>query len=455
MASPALLALDAVSDAALYHDVTKWGFFSVLYAHGGQKHQRSHLLPDLPKVLTAFPANRDAWISQCEFMRPNRRAVNLARMGCVFVDLDCYKLGLDPWSTLDEMLRMLEEERYPLPSVVNFSGQGLQARWLHDYIPRQALPRWQLVQTALCDLLEQFGADRASKDASRVLRIVGTTNTKNGAMVQTAHITPENGQPIKYGFDWLTEFFLREGRWQSEARYRTECEASDHPYTDHQKASMVAARLKRKASGLRVVPGGRKTTQNGFSARQLAWDRLEDLRTLYKLRGTARGYSMPLLFWSLNFMLLSGATNVGNFWDEANELAREFTFGKLSRIDELSTLYAKGKQYAAGKTVRLGQKEWPALYTPKNSTLIDLFGITGDEERQLRTIVSVDEARRRDAAAARKRRQERGAMDRATYLTMHDDKRASARLMHAAGMRQRAIADQLGVSLGTVNGWVR
>ena len=37
----------------------------------------------------------------------------------------------------------------------------------------------------------------------------------------------------------------------------------------------------------------------------------------------------------------------------------------------------------------------------------------------------------------------------------NEDKQASARIMRAKGMTQRAIAEELGVSLGSVNGWLR
>ena len=94
-------------------------------------------------------------------------------------------------------------------------------------------------------------------------------------------------------------------------------------------------------------------------------------------------------------------------------------------------------------------------YRWRNDTLIQRFGITPDEERQLATIVSRVEAARRHAEREVQRRQEAGAVTRAEYLSASDDKRVSARLMRAKGMTQTAIAKELGVMDRTVRNWLK
>jgi hypothetical protein len=42
--------------------------------------------------------------------------------------------------------------------------------------------------------LSQFGADPAARDRARVLRLVGTTNTKNGAPVRVIYETRVAGE---------------------------------------------------------------------------------------------------------------------------------------------------------------------------------------------------------------------------------------------------------------------
>ncbi|MFZ4539761.1 helix-turn-helix domain-containing protein [Propionivibrio sp.] len=164
---------------------------------------------------------------------------------------------------------------------------------------------------------------------------------------------------------------------------------------------------------------------------------------------------MPLLFWSLNFLLLSGATNPTLIYHEAGALCREFGLGEFKRKDELGTLYAKAKDFEADKTVTYRGREYPALYTPRNSTLIDIFQIEAGDQAQLRTIIGADELATRHRAQETVRRRAAGAVSRDTHLTANEDKRASARLMAAQGMSQMGIAAELGVSVGSVNSWIR
>jgi len=52
------------------------------------KIQRAYRLGDMPRVIGALDQDRDTWISQAEFVKPNRRVVYLLRLNLCFVDLD-------------------------------------------------------------------------------------------------------------------------------------------------------------------------------------------------------------------------------------------------------------------------------------------------------------------------------------------------------------------------------
>lgn len=416
-----LILFDELGEAQLYHDIEAFGFFSILYQVGARKHQRSYILPMMPDVLRALPKNRDTWLSQAEFTRPNRRCVNLARLPLLFCDLDCYTKS--PESALSSLLWLCDEAAFPHPSVVIFSGRGLQPKWLLDRpLPRWALPRWNAVQSKLVDMLESIDADPRAKDASRVLRLNATTNTKSGEMVRVIHITTNpQGNPIQYGFEYLAEFLLPNSRDVYDKKKQ------NHPYTDNEKEAIVLARKARqsdydalkKRKQLKLIDGGKTSGLNRFSGRQLAWHRLEDIRKLVEIRGgISPGQGMSTLFWSINFLLLSGATNSSQMWQEAIELCQQYGFGEFHRRDELSTLYSKAKAYEAGKMVTFGGQEYPPLYTPKNQSLIDIFAITSDEQMQLRTIISKDMKKERDAVRKRSMRHAKGEnmMTREAYL---------------------------------------
>ena len=107
-----------LGEAGLYHDAGRHGFFAVLQHHNGGMRQECFRLGQLAEVLRLLPRDRDSWISQAEFTGPNRRLVNLARVGLQFADLDTYRtdLGrLTPGQQVGALLDHLEDLNRPLP----------------------------------------------------------------------------------------------------------------------------------------------------------------------------------------------------------------------------------------------------------------------------------------------------------------------------------------------------
>ncbi len=425
--------LELFDEHHLYHQSDRFGFFSILAKdRANVTRQSSYPLPQLDQVLHLLARDRDSYLSQAEFIRPNRRIVNLARVGLLFVDLDCYKLKLLPEQAMSRVLHECDTRGIPYPSIVIHSGRGIYAKWiLSNAIPRQALPRWNRMQAELVNMLANAGADPQAKDASRVLRIVGTVNTRSNEIVRVMHVTPgPGGQPCAYDFEYLAEWILPVGRGDLEQRRKD----------------------RQGRPGLRLAASNANTSGlHRFSGRQLAWHRLEDLRTLAGLRGGVQeGWRMTWMFWMLNFLLLSGATHSGQMFHEARALAREIGFLDGWHESDLSTLYRKAQAFEQGERIEHDGREYPPLYTPKNQTLLDVFRITPDEERQLRTVISEDEAKKRHADRMAVNRAQAGAKSRADEQT-----RATARLMRARGMSTRQIAEEIGVDQSTVVRWMQ
>lgn len=457
-------------EALCYHQATgtDWAFFSILQrpqetyeTDWGERlavHKRRPLVQNsyplhlLPEVVTALDPALDSYISQAEFTKPNRRAVNLWRTGVLFVDLDTYHTDWrdhPPERIRDAILHECETRGWPNPSVILCSGRGLYLKWFHTPIPRQALPRWAAIERRLVQLFASFGADQAAKDVSRVLRIVGTTNTKSGQAVRVLHVEfGEDGKPIQYDLDYLAEWFLPKSREQI-SQERIEREARRQEYRRRQEERLKAG----KAGNLT-----RKTLG------ELNWTRLGDLQKLAEMRATQNrgripdGQREPLLFWQLNFMLLAHAIEPSQIWFEAQALARNLGMSGCHN-SELSTLYAKAQAHRRGETVEWNGRKMPPLYTPKNQTLIDWLRIEPDEERELQTIFSEQEARRR----ARERDRERDAIRkpeqrRAEGRKSHygpEIREQARRLVFEARMSTRQAARELGVSQMTIVRWCR
>ncbi len=470
--------LTGLEEAALYHDTGDRGFFALLWADPAQvqraaqvaaqrqqlklelaareasalleppgktveaikaqlaalprltpKIQRSYRLGDMPKVITALDQERDTWISQAEFVKPNRRVVYLLRLNLCFVDLDTYKThwnGTPPESLSNRVWGYCLDEGIPAPSLILYSGRGLQVKWLLERpLPRAALPRWNAVQKQLVVSLAPFGADPGARDASRLLRLVDTVNTRSGERVRVLWVNEREGEVKHYPFEYLAETILPLAR----ETVREERKAKEE-----------------RRARLTVLPGGKTGNLRSFSGRQLAWDRLEDLRTLAKLRGwmeqgIPHGYRSKYVHWCLNFLLLSGAVHSSQLFQEAQALVREVCpdFSKEIR-SILSTLYRKAQAYEAGEKVEFGGRDYPPLYTPRNSTLRELFDIEDAETPHLKTIITAGEAAERD------RRRHRKAMDRATYLETAEQRRAQARLLRAQGLTWVEVGREMGIS---------
>lgn len=409
--------------------------------HPSSKMQRSYRVSDLPVVIQALDQDRDTWISQAEFTQPNRRLVHLLRIPLCFVDLDTYKTPFkeaSPEAMYKRVWGYCLDEDLPVPSLILFSGRGLQVKWLLERpLPRAALPRWNAVQKHLVTGLELFGADSGAKDASRVLRLVDTINTRSGERVRVLWVNQQGRGIHHYDFESLAEMTLPMAR----ETIREEQQAREE---------------RRTPPTLKVIPGRKTSHLRGFSGRQLAWDRLEDLRTLARLRGwiehgIPHGYRSKYIHWCLNFLALSGAVTANLLYREAEALVREVCpdFTKDVR-SVFSTLYRKAQAYEAGETVEFGGKQYPPLYTPRNSTLLELFAVQDAEIPHLKTIIPKTIAAERHAQREQQRRREQGVVDRATYVETAkenaEQRRAHARLLRATGLTWEEVGKEMEIS---------
>ena len=181
-----------------------------------EPYQRSYRLDLMPQVLAALDSHLDSYISQAQFFKPNRRVVNLWRVSLAWVDLDTYRTE---WGHLNPGPLSLALRQYCRdiglfpPTLIIHSGRGLYAKWLFETpIPRPALPRWSAVQRELATKLSRFGADLRARDASRVVRVIQTTNTQQPdpakRTVRVLHVEEIDGAMMRYDFDAFADEML-------------------------------------------------------------------------------------------------------------------------------------------------------------------------------------------------------------------------------------------------------
>lgn len=421
-------------EAGFYHRSDSGGYFSLLTSfESGRKVQHSYPTLQMPVVLGMIDANRDTWISQAEFWSSLRRVVNVKSIGLAFLDIDFYRedvewgRGRTPERAAEDFAGLCDDFGIPRPSLIIYSGRGLQVKWFFETaLPRMALPRWNIVEKVLVERFALCGADPQARDSARVLRLVQTVNTKSKQVCRPIWVnTDENGQPVRYDFEYFAECVLPIPR--SMARQHVE-----------------------KARQAAKTP--RNDISRGLNIETLNWNRVEDLRTIVRLRsGMPEGMRMQMLFYTVNFLALSHQITPATFYFEAAAIAHEIDPMWTIRSAELQTVYSKMKDYLAGKTVEFNGRTYPALYTPTNDTLINVFDITSEEQKQLKTIIDGTEHRRRQMIAIR----QSGVMSRFEYEDRAEQRRVQARLLNAKGYTSRQIAAELGISRTTVSKYLK
>lgn len=467
MAATAQLALPFEQlEHSLYHDTNRSGFIALLSKDPGRREsQRPFRLSNMDAELAPHVGKVDRWISQGEFFKPNRRVVHLSRMPVAFADLDTYKnprlATLSPDRLANHLLDICDDRQIPRPSIVVYSGRGLQVKWLFaNPVPQAALPRWSAVQRQLNKELLDFGADPFAKDASRVLRLEGSVHSGSGQVVRVlhleraafpgSHVLP-NGV-AGYDFDDFADEVLPFSRQDLEQL------RADRAAERAKEAIQKAARAARNAN-FEVPKSGSASSARALSGSVLSWDRLSDLRLLARIRGHERGLPPGLRneFVFLGACFLSQACLVRELRPEIEALAAEFapTWSSAELASSVSAVFRRAEAAARGETVEFNGQLRSPRYLFKNTTLVDRLEITDDEARQLKTILPESEARRRDAERKERERREHGVIPREEYLKNAASKRELVRSLAAEGMTQAEISRCTGIHPSTVSGYLK
>lgn len=430
------LTVSASTEVAQYQDSSRFGFFSMLIRDAeGKTSQYSYTLDKLPFVLAEdgtlskyfASCKHDVYVSQATFESPCRRVVNLKEIQVAFLDIDSYKLAWGQHRTPEEMAQsfvsICDMESIPRPSLIVFSGRGLQAKWLFEKpIPRQALPRWNALERVLVEKLQQYGADSQARDASRVLRLVNTYNSKSGEKCRVVFLNRNAAGGIeRFGFDELAEIIL--------------------PFERPQKLKKAPQSAKEKKA----------RQHSGFGLETLHWSFLEDMRTLLRVRGgIEEGMRSRFLMQMLSYLALSNQVSLKDFYREAQFLAQKIDPAWTYHSKDFSTVYAKFKAHLEGIRVNWNGQEKTPLYTPRAETLIDWFQITEEEQRQLKVIHSKELRRELNTEKNRRWRASKGMRVMAEYnrersqsLKFNEE---SVRALSKKGFSIRRIAEQLGIS---------
>ena len=338
------------------------------------------------------------YITLNTFFKPYRRLECIKELNALFIDLDYYKTKF----TKEQIIMNLEGNYFnkiiPATNYIIDSGRGLALIWLINKVPSQALPLWKAIEEYLYNQLKEFGADRQALDATRILRVPGSINSKSKTVVS-----------IIDEYDYIYD--LRE----------------------IQKEFLPELKPKEKRKGRP------KKINYVYRERSLYYARIHDITKLCELREyDLRGHREIILFL-YRYYLCSFTEDTKKALEDVLELNSMF----ISPLKENEVIRATR---SAEKCYLDKNKE----YKYKNETLIDLLEITEYEETQMSTIISKGEYKRRDRVYQKNKYQRKlkseGKISEKEKLSQ---RRAKIKDLLAEGLKQKDICSQLNISKDT------
>ena len=338
------------------------------------------------------------YITLNTFYKPCRRLECIKELNFVYIDLDYYKTKY----TKEQVIMNLESNYFnkiiPATNYIIDSGRGLALLWNINKVPSQALPLWKAIQEYLYHQLKEFGADRQALDATRVLRVPGSINSKSKTVVS-----------IIDEYDYIYD--LRE----------------------IQKEYLPELKPKEKKKGRP------KKVNYVYRERSLYFARIQDITKLCELREyDLRGHREIILFL-YRYYLCSFTEDVQKALEDVLELNSMFIY-PLKEKEVIRATRSAEKCYLDNN------KE----YRYKNDTLIELLEITEDEEIQMSTIISKTEYKRRNNEYNKKKYKEKlkveGKLSKKEEVKVRREK---IKDLLAEGLSQKEIYNLLKISKRT------
>lgn len=375
------------------------GYITVASKNPGYKqwHYKSEeLIENAEEILN----NINAYVSQNTFYKPQRRIENIKELRAIYIDIDCHNTKY----TKEAVKYFLEKDLYgskiPRPNYLIDSGRGLYYIILIKPVPSMAMPLWYAIQRYLYNELKEFGADANALDPTRVLRVVGTINSKSNSCVEILDM-----DSYEYSLKEIQEEYLPE---------------------------ISEKREKKKGRPKKVV--------SLFNEYSLYHARVIDIAKICELRDYDVKGHRELILFLYRYFSCCFLSDPDEALDKALELNSMFK-EPLPEKEVITDTRSAERAYEERK------------YKYTNAKLIKILDITLDEQQYLKTIISGKEKYRRSAEDQKakkkaKRRNENGLTKREQEK---QDNINAIKSLYEKGYKQVEIVNKLGLSKGRVS----
>ncbi len=410
----------------------KLGYVATLKMPEG--HQRFWGLNDVDNLLLYSKKHQksDVYLSLNGFAYGDRSVSSMMQGRNIGIDVDPPKLGLAVKDAVEKLKQYVMQGRIPNPNLIIYSGGGIQPIYT---IAGGASPKMgylmHYITIQYISLLRKIGSDPAASDLARMLRMPGTVNTKYGVEVKV-----EIWRQLEYSLQDLYEFCT--------------------PIEQAQK------RGKRRKGSIAVFTGkeGVKTLYSLNAAR------VSDLQKLVELReGDLTGCRNTFIYiYSFTVCLfLKSRVDTGDFIQPILEQIYSRTDKPMKKSEINATIKSACddaiefmEAFAANEFSMRGLPR--TLIKPmKNDTVIDKLGITDDEMKAMRTVISATVKRERNTESKRNKRREIGIRPRADYNEERKEQMEDKlwQLQQAIGRYPNLSNRKLAALLAVSEGYIR
>lgn len=359
-----------------------------------QKTWKQQYFNDINKINIRLNT-KDTYVSQNSFIKESRQLINLNRLHSIYIDIDCYRKNL----TKEAVIFFLEEMygEIPRPNYLIDSGRGVYYIILIDE-NKKKLPEWQVIEKFLFSKMEWLGADAKCLDATRVLRVVDSVNSRNNQRV-----TILDHYDYDYSIDEILENYIPE--------------------------------IPRAKKAKKKKKGRPKKIVSLYNLYTLYNSRIKDIEKLCRIRNyNMNGYRETTLFLYRYFSNVYHDDEEDALYN-ALELNKKFT-EPLNEMELIQDTESASRYY---KDIK---------YKYSNAKLIELLDITEEEQKQLSTIISTKEKyRRNNLRRYRERRNDEGKTEKEIEI---EKRKESVRELKQKKYTNKEIAEMLGITERTV-----
>ena len=365
------------------------------------------------------------WTEQPDvFFTPNifwgwRLTRLLAELNAFYVDFDFHhKRKVDFPREVAAVMQKIWELHWPEPNFIVYTGRGFHVYWLIEPAPAGALPRWQAAQR---HIIKTLGGDRMAADVTRLMRVVGSTNSK----AQNVRVMGEWLHGTRYNFDWFCDEVL--------------------PHTRAEIRDIRAARAKSQAERQASTP--KNVTGSIFQRWYVVYQDLNRILNHHWFGGVEPGYRDHMLFHLANSL---------SWFTVADALPDEIIAVQRTWIPDLTKKEALSYCTSVINRARASQQEGvEARYKYRRQTLWEQLEpvIPDDLLPSMRAIIPDDLAQQREAERQAQRcRVKEGRWQKARAKGDNlKNRNRKIRKLASQGFSQQYVAEQVGVSQQTVS----